>query len=161
MELNMTDQSSGKPTDRKDTSPSHRLMERSHINKDTYLNCWCPHCEAALNEDRKAVFKITNKAGEVGTSKMSPYLNVLDRETAMHVEDDEELEDVQCPHCNTSLIVKDQVCKFDNCKMMSFLVSVADSIKLKLTVCVVRTCRWYIMSDEDNERLILRDSHEW
>ncbi|PHR27139.1 MAG: hypothetical protein COA36_10240 [Desulfotalea sp.] len=137
------------------------LMERSHINKDTYLNCWCPHCSAGLNEDDKVVFKITTKKGEVGISKMSPYLNVLDRETTMHVKDQDELTDVQCPHCDTSLIAPGEICIQDNCKMMAFNVSVSDAQKLKLILCIRRTCRWYKMSDEDNELLILRDSHEW
>ncbi len=137
------------------------LMERTHINKDTYLTCWCPHCGKTLNEENKAVFKITSSRGEVGISKMSPYLNILDRETAMHVEDEDELADVQCPHCDVSLIVPGEICIQDNCKMLAFNVSVSDSQKLKLILCVRRTCRWYKMSDEDNERLILRDSHEW
>jgi hypothetical protein len=140
---------------------SQPLMERSKIKQDTYLNCWCPHCEKGLNQDNKAVFQIINNAGEVGISKVSPYLNVLDRESTIHVEDDEELADVQCPHCHVSLIQPDMLCKVDACKLMNFNVSVSNSIKLKLLVCIRRTCRWYTMSDEDNERLILRDSHEW
>ncbi len=137
------------------------LMERSHINQDTYLNCWCPHCEKGLNEDDKAVFQIINSQGKVGISRVSPYLNVLDRESTIHVEDDEELADVRCPHCQVSLIVKDRLCKLDDCKLMWFYVSISNSIKLKLVVCIRRTCRWYEMSKEDNERLILRESHEW
>lgn len=137
------------------------LMKRSKIKHDTYLSCWCPHCQTGLNESDKAVFEIVNNQGLVGISRVSPYLNVLDRESTIHVEDDEELADVRCPHCHTSLIESDQLCKEDKCKLMGFHVSVSDSIKLKLTVCIRRTCRWYTMSEEDNERLILRDSHEW
>ena len=137
------------------------LMERTHINKDTYLTCWCPPCGKTLNEGNKAVFKITSSSGEVGISKMSPYLNMLDRETTMNVEDHDELADVQCPHCDVSLIVPGEICIQDNCKMVGFNVSVSDSQKLKIILCVRRTCRWFKMSDEDNERLILRDSHEW
>ncbi len=140
---------------------SQPLMDRSKIKQDTYLTCWCPHCAAGLNEADKAVFEIVNNEGIIGTSKVSPYLNVLDRESSMHVEDDEELADVRCPHCHTSLIDPNQKCKVDECKLMAFHVSVSNSVKLKLTVCVRRSCRWYIMSEEDNERLILRDSHEW
>lgn len=140
---------------------SNPLMERRNIKGDTYLNCWCPHCGKGLNEDDKAVFRIVNKRGEEGTSRVSPYLNILDRESTIHVADDEELADVRCPHCDVSLIEPDHVCKQDRCKMVKFLISVADSIKLTITLCVRRTCRWYTMSDEDNERLILRDSHEW
>lgn len=137
------------------------LMERSHINRDTYLNCWCPHCDKGLNEGDKAVFQIINNQGQVGISRVSPYLNVLDRESTIHVEDDEELADVRCPHCQVSLIVQDRLCKIDNCKLTGFNVSISNSIKLKLVVCIRRTCRWFEMSEEDNERLILRDSHEW
>jgi len=73
---------------------SHPLMERSNIKQDTYLNCWCPSCNMGLNEDGKAVFRIVNQRGEKGFSRVSPYLNVLDRESTIHVDDDEELADV-------------------------------------------------------------------
>lgn len=139
----------------------HTLIKRTQIKKDTYLHCWCPNCGKGLNEDGKAVFQIVNRRGEVGISRVSPYLNVLDRESTIQVEDDEELADVQCPHCQASFIVPDRRCEKDDCKVMAFHVSVSDSIKLNLIVCVRRTCRWFTMSDEDNERLILRDSHEW
>jgi len=137
------------------------LMERSHIKKDTFLNCWCPQCGKSLNDGEKAVFQIVNNRGEVGISRVSPYLNVLDRESTIQVDDDEELANVQCPHCKVSFIEPDRLCKEDKCKLMAFHVSVSNSAKLKLIVCVRRTCRWYTMSEEDNERLILRDSHEW
>ncbi|TKB27538.1 hypothetical protein FCL47_05220 [Desulfopila sp. IMCC35006] len=140
---------------------SRPLMERSQIKQGTYLNCWCPHCAQPLNEDDKAVFEIINNQGQVGISKVSPYLNVLDRESTIQVEDDEELSDVRCPHCHTSLIQPGLLCKEDACKLMGFNVSVSNSIKLKLIVCIRRSCRWYTMSEEDNERLILRNSHEW
>ena len=74
---------------------------------------------------------------------------------------DEELADVYCPHCNISLIEPKQLCIQDNCKMVKFNISVQDSIKLSIIICVRRSCRWYTMSEEDNERLILRESHEW
>ncbi len=145
----------------KDLGSNQPLMERTGIKKDTYLNCFCPHCGTALNENEKAVFRIVNKRGQEGISRVTPYLNVLDRESTINVADDEELSDVRCPHCDESLIEPDQVCKFDNCKMIKFNISVSDSIKLSITLCVLRTCRWYTMSEEDNERLILRESHEW
>ncbi len=158
----MTKKGSAPPARRvNETMGTKPLMERSNINQDTYLNCWCPSCGKGLNDDGKAVFRIVNKQGDVGESRVSPYLNVLDRESTITVSDDEELADVRCPHCDVSLIEPDQVCKYDNCKMVKFLISVSDSMKLAITLCVVRNCRWYTMSEEDNERLILRNSHEW
>lgn len=140
---------------------SQPLMERSNIKRDTYLNCWCPSCGKSLNEDGKAVFSIVNQRGEKGISRVAPYLNILDRESTIQVDDDEELVDVHCPHCMDSLIEPNQLCKQDKCKMVKFHISVQDSIKLSIIICVRRSCRWYKMSEEDNERLILRDSHEW
>lgn len=140
---------------------SHPLMERSNINQDTYLNCWCPSCGKGLNEDGKAVFRIVNKRGKKGISRVSPYLNILDRESTIQVDDDEELANVYCPHCDVSLIEPNQICKQDKCKMVKFHISVQDSSKLSIILCVKRSCRWYTMNAEDNERLILRESHEW
>ena len=145
----------------KEVWDAHPLMERASINHDTFLNCWCPSCGVGLNEDGKAVFHIVNKRGEKGVSRVSPYLNILDRESTIQVDDDEELADVHCPHCNVSLIEPKQLCIQDNCKMVKFNISVQDSIKLSIIICVRRSCRWYTMSEEDNERLILRESHEW
>jgi len=161
-EVVMKDRDSDK-TDRweKEVWDSNPLMERSDIKRDTYLNCWCPSCGEGLNEDGKAVFRIVNQRGEEGVSRVSPYLNILDRESTIQVDDDEELADVYCPHCNVSLIEPNQICKQDKCKMVNFHISVQDSIKLSIIICVRRSCRWYTMSEEDNERLILRDSHEW
>ena len=53
---------------------SHPLMERSIIKQDTYLNCWCPSCGTALNEDGKAVFRIVNQRGEEGISRVLAYM---------------------------------------------------------------------------------------
>ena len=140
---------------------SRPLMERSNFRKDTLLTCWCPHCEMGLNDGDKIVLEIENMQGQVGISRVAAYLNILDRESTIQVDDDEELADVRCLHCNASLIEPDRLCKEDQCKMVGIHVSVSNSIKLKLSVCIRRSCRWYEMSDEDNERLILRDSHEW
>ena len=140
---------------------SNPLMQRSNIKKDTYLHCWCPDCGEGLNEDGKAVFRILTQRGEEGISRVSPYLNILDRESTIQVDDEEELADVFCPHCGVSLIEPNQICIQDKCKMLKIHISVQDSIKLSIIICVRRTCRWYTMSDEDTERLILRDSHEW
>lgn len=137
------------------------LMERSSINRDTYLNCWCPSCDEGLNEDGSAVFHIVNQRGEEGIRRVSPYLNVLDRVSFLQMGDDEELANVSCPHCNVSLLEPNQICKQDKGKMVKIHISVQDSIKLSITFCVRHSCRWYTMSEEDNERLILRESHEW
>ncbi|MGI9536519.1 MAG: hypothetical protein ACR2PB_05575 [Desulfocapsaceae bacterium] len=158
----MKDRNSDKPARwEEEVWDSQPLMERSNIKRDTYLNCWCPGCGEGLNEDGKAVFRIVNQRGEEGISRVSPYLNVLDRESTIQVDDDEELANVYCPHCNISLIEPNQICKQDQCRMVKIHISVQDSIKLSVIFCVRRSCRWYTMSEEDNERLILRDSHEW
>jgi predicted RNA-binding Zn-ribbon protein involved in translation (DUF1610 family) len=141
--------------------PSHPLMERSGIRRDTYLNCWCPSCGASLNQNGKAVFHIVNRTGEEGISRVSPYLNILDRESTIQVDDDEELIDVRCIHCGVSLIEPGRLCRQDQCKMVRVHFSVQDSGRLSLIFCVRRTCRWYTMSEEDNERLIIGESHEW
>jgi hypothetical protein len=140
---------------------SQPLMERSNINRDTYLNCWCPICGEGLNEDRSAVFRTVNQRGEEGIRHVSPYLNVLDRVSFLQMGEDEELVNVCCPHCNASLLDSNQTCKQSECKMVKIHISVQDSIKLSLIFCIRRSCRWYTMSEEDNERLILRESHEW
>ena len=140
---------------------SQTLMERTDLRHATLLHCWCPHCGAELNQGDRAVFEIVNRLGEVGTSKVAAYLNVFEQETTVFVEEDEELADVRCPHCHTSLILSDRQCPEDGSKVADIRVSVADSKKMGLVVCVRRSCRWYEISDEDEQQIILRDSHEW
>lgn len=152
------DKPSGWDEDLWDSPP---LMERSHIKNDTYLHCWCPHCGTGLNENDRVVFEIVNNQGAIGVSKLSPYINVLEQESSIHVENDKDLSDVRCPHCHVSLIEQGHRCKEDGCKLVAIHISVSNSKKLRLVGCVRRSCRWYEMSDEDNESLILRDSHEW
>jgi hypothetical protein len=137
------------------------LMERTSINRDTYLNCWCPSCDEGLNEDGSAVFHVVNQRGEAGIRRVSPYLNVLDQVSFLQMGDDEELTNVSCPHCNVPLLEPTQTCKQDKSKMVKIHVSVQDSIKLSIAFCVRHSCRSYTMSEEDNERLILRESREW
>lgn len=139
----------------------HPLMERSNINRNTYLNCWCPSCGEGLNEDGRAVFRTVNQKGEVGIRHVPPYLNVLERMSFLQMEDKQERFDVSCPHCNVMLTKPDQTCKQDQGKMAKIHISVQDSIKLSLTFCIRHSCGGYIMSEEDNERLILRESQEW
>jgi len=157
----MSKKDTDKPAKQERGEKAPPLMARTHFKHDTLLHCWCPHCREGLNEGDRAVFEIENKQGEVGVSKLSAYLNVLDQESTLQVDDDEELADVRCPHCRTSFIVPGQTCIQDGCKMAAIDVSVSNSQKMKLISCTRPTCRWYTMSDEDNERLILRDSHEW
>lgn len=149
---------------------SQPLMERGKIKQDTYLTCWCPQCGAGLNEGDKAVFEIINDQGQTGTSKVAAYLNVLEQESSIHIENDEEITDVRCPHCHVSFIEVGRVCtekkckrvcNGQQCKLIKIHVSVSNSKRLELISCVRRSCRWYEMNEEDNERLILRDSHEW
>ena len=146
------------------------LMERTHIKRDTFLTCWCPHCDHLLNEGDKALFEVVDNAGNIAVSKVAAYLNVLEKESSIHIEKDEELTDIRCPHCHTSFIEQgrgcdpekcERLCGGNDCRIIKIKVSVSNSIKLELINCVRRSCRWYEMNDEDNERLILRDSHEW
>ena len=158
----MTKKESEKPASwEEEVWKSQSLMERSAIKRDTPLNCWCPHCDAGLNEGDLAVLEIVNTQGERGIIKLSAYLNVLGQESSLQVDDDEVLADVRCPHCDASLIEPGHTCIQDGCKLAAIHVSVSDSKRLKLISCTRPSCRWYTMSDEDSERLILRDSHEW
>lgn len=162
METSMTKKESGKPVSwEEEVWEPQSLMERSNIKRDTPLSCWCPHCDAGLNEGDQAVLEIVSNQGEIGITKLSAYLNVLGQESSLHGDDDKDLADVRCPHCKKSLIEPGHTCIQDGCKLAAIHISVSDSKKLKLISCTRPSCRWYTMSEEDNERLILRDSHEW
>ena len=154
-------ETNGPPLREQELSESPPLMERSKIKHDTYLSCWCPHCAKGLNDGDKAVLEIVDNQGQVGPGVAAAYLNVLEQETSILFDEDEDLIDVRCPHCQASLLEERRVCKEDGCKLIGLHVSISDSKKLKLISCIRRSCRWYEMSEEDNERLILRDSHEW
>ena len=158
----MTKKESEKPVSWEDEVwESHPLMERSNIKRDTPISCWCPHCNAGLNEGDKAVLEIVSNQGVSEISRLSAYLNVLGKESSLQGDYDGDPSDVRCPHCKASLIEEGHACIQDGCKLAAIHVSVSESKRLKLISCTRPTCRWYTMSEEDNERLILRDSHEW
>ena len=126
----------------------------------TVLDCFCPLCGADLVQSKDLVLKIVNFEGKEGEIRMSPILNVFDLESTITLQDQKEDEDLICPHCNGSLIIKDDSCDDCGSKTAMILVS-AYSQKVPFYICMRTGCHWHGFKQEDKEKILLDDSDEW
>jgi uncharacterized CHY-type Zn-finger protein len=86
------------------------LEDVKYLKFKTYLNTYCPHCRNTFNYERKddkyIVFKSIYK-GQEAELKLSPYLDVFDVESSVPIDENDKLDDLICPKCKKSLIVKE------------------------------------------------------
>ncbi|UCD25036.1 MAG: hypothetical protein JSW51_03690 [Gemmatimonadota bacterium] len=135
-------------------------IQRDRIKRGNYLDCYCPHCKARLNDGDMAVFEVETAQGEVGIVRVAAYLNSYHRETELSLQEGSELRDARCSSCHASLILPDPKCPECGGKVGGFKVS-AGGTKVDITVCVRSGCRWYGLDADSEERLLLEGSDEW
>ena len=128
------------------------------IETGTFLQSYCPHCRKSLIEDNKLKVKITN--GKSGYLYLSPYLNVFTTKSTVFLYENERAEDLICPHCDHSLMVKDKHCDTCQSPVAKILIS-ARTKMLDFYVCSKKGCRWHGLSDEDLNDIRLDNSLEW
>jgi len=132
--------------------------EQEIIESGAFLNSYCPHCSKSLLEDNMLKLKIHN--GEEGYLMLSPYLNVFTSKSSIFLEEDKVLKDVQCWHCEKSLIPEEKSCE----KCGSNIVKIEVGARTKLInfyICTKKGCRWHGLSGEDYFDIRLQDSLEW
>ena len=156
-------------TDKKDSSGNrwqrhvwqpHSYNNRERLTTGTFLQSFCPHCDAELTHDDKLSLAIQNTAGEIGILDLSPYLNNFSRETNIDLHEGQKMKDVICPHCQKSLIIKDKTCENGDSQVAGFIVGVCDT-RASFFICTKIGCHWHAMSAEDSSRIRLEDSDEW
>jgi Zn finger protein HypA/HybF involved in hydrogenase expression len=133
--------------------------ERSEIiETGTFLQSYCPHCRKSLIENDLLKLKIIS--GEEGFLLLSPYLNSFTSKSTIFLPEDKPVTDIQCFHCNTSLLDKEIGC--GKCGSPTAKINVSASSKLiDFYICTKKGCRWHGLSEEDLYSIRLEESDEW
>ncbi len=129
-------------------------IEPKYIKYGSYLHLYCPHCKKSLNvekkEDKYIFINIVYKE-KSGYLKLSPYLNIFETESDLPLKEGDLLDDVICPHCKNSLLIKDHPC--DDCKtpeVAEFIVS-AFSKLIPFYICTKYGCKWHGLTKRDEK----------
>ena len=139
---------------------SHKYNERVKIKSGTYLDSFCPFCEKELTKENELLLEVVNPDDQSGAVSLSPYLNVFERNTHLHLPKGKNVKDVKCPHCHESLVREDVLCGICASPSASFMVRVSTE-KVPFYICTKVGCTWHSISNEDESKLILDDSDEW
>jgi len=134
--------------------------DKEIIKSGTFLRTYCPHCEESFYTKGAIEFKIIGKDGEEGILKLSPYLNVFNNESTFYIPEGEPVKEIQCPHCNKSLLRKGEDCIECGAPVVGISVAALSKI-IDFYFCSKKGCRWHGMSKEDIDDIILEDSSEW
>ncbi len=134
-------------------------MDLQYIKYGSYLHVYCPHCNKTLNvekKDEKYILVNVKYKGKDGHIKLSPYLNVFEIESDLDLKEGDIVDDMICPHCKTSLIVKEKTC--ETCKeekVAKFIVS-AFSKLIPFYICARYGCKWHGLTKRDEKQIMIK-----
>lgn len=132
--------------------------DKEIIESGSFLQSYCPHCNKSLIEDEHLKLKIKND--EEGYIMLSPYLNVFTTKSTIHLPEDKIVEDLQCFHCEKSLIKDEKKC--EKCGSATAKIAVGARTKLlDFYICTKKGCKWHGLCEEDYYNIRLEDSLEW
>ena len=126
-----------------------------YLRFKTFLNTYCPHCNQSFNKNENGSQILLFHAifnGQNMDLKMSPYLDVFEVESSIPINEGDNLEDLICPHCHTSLVTQEQTCDECGSKVGKLIIS-AYSRLLTFYICLDYGCKWHGLSKAD-ERII-------
>jgi ssDNA-binding Zn-finger/Zn-ribbon topoisomerase 1 len=129
------------------------------LESGTFLQAYCPHCKKSLIKDE--MLKLTIVSGkEEGELMLSPYLNVFTTKSTIFTPEDKVVSDLKCPHCETSLIAKENKC--GKCSSPVAKIQVTARTKLiDFYLCTRKGCKWHGLDEKDLFDIRLEDSMEW
>lgn len=139
---------------------SHKYNERTKIKSGTYLHSFCPHCKKELTNGNILSLNAINSKGEEGKMDLSPYLNTYTRDTNIKFAVGEEISDLLCPHCKSSLKVIGKKCGLGDSHVASFLVGISN-MQVPFYICMRTGCPWHAITPDDESKIILDGSDEW
>ncbi len=128
------------------------------IETGTYLQTYCPHCKKSLIDNQQLKLKIIN--GDTGFLLMSPYLNVFSSKSTIVLPEDKKVTDIQCYHCDKSLL--SETCNCQECGSPAAKLSVSARSRLvDFYFCSKKGCKWHSISEDALNDIRLEDSLEW
>ena len=134
--------------------------DRTVLKSGSYLNSFCPHCGESLLRDQKVHLETVNRDGEEGWVEISPYLNVFEHSSDIHLSEGEEVADLRCPICHHTLRVEGRKCEKGDSHVARIMIGIS-SIFVPMYFCMRVGCRWHQIDPEDQHKIILDDSLEW
>jgi hypothetical protein len=134
--------------------------DKEIIETGSFLHAYCPHCRKSLIESDMLKLKIINDINEEGYVMLSPYLNVFSSKSTVFLSEGKPVEDLQCFHCNSTLMVSDKTCEV--CESPVAAISIGARSKLiDFFICSKKGCKWHGLSEDDINEIKLEDSLEW
>ncbi|MGA1821800.1 MAG: NADPH-dependent glutamate synthase [Thermoplasmatota archaeon] len=130
----------------------HYMMFRSH------LSTYCPHCRQTFNVKIKGEehlhFKGVFKGKEVDI-KLSPYLDVFEKETSVPMDEQDVLSDMFCPKCKNSLLIGNKKCEECGSPAGELILS-AFSKLIPFFICLRYGCGWHGLTKADEHSIKLK-----
>ena len=137
-----------------------KFNERKFIRSGAYLDCYCPHCNAAMVEDQEVRFEVVGPDGHEGHLALNPYLNIHEHRADIALPEGQEVQDLRCPHCHASLVVEDRKCGLGDSRVAAILIAVGN-LKVPFFFCMRVGCPWQEIHPDVADQIILDDSKEW
>lgn len=138
----------------------HKYNERRKLKDGLFLRSYCPHCKCDLISDGMIHLEVTGPNDETSWIKLSPHLNVFERKTDIRLAAGQNVKDLRCPQCHSSLVVESKGCGFCGSRVSAILVGVSN-VRVPFLICMREGCHWHAISPADQTDIILDDSEEW
>ncbi|MFH1143033.1 MAG: hypothetical protein V1774_00645 [Candidatus Eisenbacteria bacterium] len=126
------------------------------LRTGTYLHTSCPACGAEIVDRDWIHFMVISATGATGELLLSARFNVFEQQATIPLGAGDEVRDVLCPHCRTSLLDPEQRCEYCGARAMRIRVS-AVRTELELLLCSRYGCHWHAVPESDRQRLILEN----
>jgi hypothetical protein len=154
------DKSSRKNSWEKIVWDEHKYNDRTVLKSGSYLNCYCPHCSLSLMKNKNVHLMTVNSEGQDGWIELSPFLNAFERKSNLHLLDGEEVAELRCWHCQTSLRAGEQKCDRGDSHVACIMVGIS-TVRVPFYFCMRTGCQWHKIDPNDEHKIILDDSMEW
>jgi hypothetical protein len=138
----------------------HLYNDRTVLKSGSFLFCYCPHCGESLMHDNMVHLRTVTSDGRTGWVELSPYLNVFERRSDLHLPEHEEVDDLHCSSCRQSLKVDDRQCDSGDSHVARVLVGISN-VRVPFYFCMRVGCHWHCIDPDDEHRIILDESMEW
>jgi glutamate synthase (NADPH/NADH) small chain len=129
-----------------------------YLKYKTYLSFYCPHCSKTFNVERqheKSLIFNGNYKGQDLILKLSPFLDVFDIKTSIHIDKGDVLDDLLCPQCKKSLINPNIKCGECGSKVGEAIVSAYAKL-IPFYFCLKHGCEWHGITKEDEKTIKLK-----
>ncbi|MFO8051382.1 MAG: NADPH-dependent glutamate synthase [Thermoplasmatota archaeon] len=124
----------------------------------TKLNTYCPHCNMGFNikeEDGEWTHLKAEKDEKELDIRLSPYLDVFDKEMSIPIKEGELVDKFICPHCKSSLMIEDKLCEECGSPLAELIIS-AYSKLIPFFLCSRNGCEWHGLTKADEAKIKLK-----